>query len=105
MIRNQWYAVLSSAGLRAGRPVGGTRLGEKREHLPAPLFFEELKTGFAYGAFRENWSARCTRAIENQLDVVHQPFVHRSTTGRGNMEYRKMRQQRMKAAGEARDGA
>jgi len=29
MIRNQWYVVLESNEVRAGRPVGVTRLGEK----------------------------------------------------------------------------
>lgn len=58
--------------------------GEPRENLPEIKFFEELKEGFSYGGFSENWGVNYTRAIENQLDVVHLPFVHSTTIGRGN---------------------
>lgn len=171
MIKNQWYAVLSSKQLKKGKPIGVTRLskklvlwrtdsdqicciadkcchrgaslaagavkdehiqcpfhgfeydcsgrvvhipangkgcvispnfkvlsyivreqygfiwiwnGEARENLPEIPFFEELKSNFSYGEFHENWNVHYTRAIENQLDVVHLPFVHRTTIGRGN---------------------
>lgn len=50
---------------------------------PIP-FFEELKSGFSYGQINETWAVHYTRAIENQLDVVHLPFVHATTIGRGN---------------------
>ena len=52
--------------------------------LPEIPFFEELTNGFSYGEFSENWNVHYTRAIENQLDVVHLPFVHKTTIGRGN---------------------
>lgn len=58
--------------------------GEYRSDLPEIPFFEELRTGFSYGGFSENWNVHYTRAIENQLDVVHLPFVHKTTIGRGN---------------------
>lgn len=58
--------------------------GEPRADLPEIPFFEELKTGFSYGEISENWSVHYTRAIENQLDVVHLPFVHKTTIGRGD---------------------
>ena len=58
--------------------------GENQADLPEIPFFEELKTGFSYGGFSENWNVHYTRAIENQLDVVHLPFVHKTTIGRGN---------------------
>jgi phenylpropionate dioxygenase-like ring-hydroxylating dioxygenase large terminal subunit len=47
-------------------------------------FFEDLKSGFSYSGFSEAWGVHYTRAIENQLDVVHLPFVHKSTIGRGD---------------------
>lgn len=47
-------------------------------------FFEELKSGFSYGQISETWAVHYTRAIENQLDSVHLPFVHDTTIGRGN---------------------
>ncbi len=52
--------------------------------MPEIKFFEELKEGFSYGGFSESWGVHYTRAIENQLDVVHLPFVHNTTIGRGN---------------------
>lgn len=54
------------------------------KHLPAIPFFEELTKGFAYSSFSEPWPVHYTRAVENQLDVVHLPFVHESTIGKGN---------------------
>lgn len=54
------------------------------ETLPEIPFFEDLKEGFMYGTFAEVWNVHYTRAIENQLDVVHLPFVHDTTIGKGN---------------------
>lgn len=58
--------------------------GDQKETIPPIPFFEELKTGFTYGSFAETWEVHYTRAIENQLDVVHLPFVHKTTIGKGN---------------------
>lgn len=170
MIRNQWYAVLESKEVKAGKPVGVTRMGEKLvfwrdrngkvvcmrdvcphrgvrlsagrllEHtlqcpfhgfrfdpsgactlipangrgtpvpkalqvatyptheernfifiwwgemidtLPPVYFFESIPLEMSYSTLRDHWRTHYSRAIENQLDVVHLPFVHRSTIGRG----------------------
>ncbi len=56
--------------------------GEDRESLPQIPFFDDLKSGFTYSSFNEAWNVHYTRAAENQLDVVHLPFVHRTTIGR-----------------------
>ena len=48
-----------------------------------PFFYGELD-GFAYGEIEDHWNAHYSRAIENQLDVVHVPIVHFNTIGRGN---------------------
>jgi len=58
--------------------------GEHKEDLPEIPFFKEITEDFSYGQFSENWSVHYTRAIENQLDVVHLPFVHGDSIGRGN---------------------
>ncbi|MEX1308000.1 MAG: aromatic ring-hydroxylating dioxygenase subunit alpha [Eubacteriales bacterium] len=58
--------------------------GEYRDDLPEIPFFEHLKSRFSYGGFSETWPVHYTRAIENQLDVVHLPFVHTNSIGRGN---------------------
>ena len=52
--------------------------------LPAPEFFGNLDDSFVYASAHDRWHAHYSRAIENQLDVVHLPFVHRRTIGRGN---------------------
>lgn len=49
-----------------------------------PEFFADITEEFSYGSHREMWPVHYSRAIENQLDVVHLPFVHESTIGRGN---------------------
>ncbi len=48
-----------------------------------PFFGGELE-GFSYYEIRDSWAAHYSRAIENQLDVVHVPIVHHNTIGRGN---------------------
>jgi phenylpropionate dioxygenase-like ring-hydroxylating dioxygenase large terminal subunit len=50
---------------------------------PEPFFFKELEH-FSYSGFKDHWNVHYSRAIENQLDVVHLPFVHKTTIGRGN---------------------
>jgi phenylpropionate dioxygenase-like ring-hydroxylating dioxygenase large terminal subunit len=56
--------------------------GEPREQYPEIPFFDELE-GFDYGTYRTTQAVGYTRAIENQLDVAHLPFVHDTTIGRG----------------------
>jgi phenylpropionate dioxygenase-like ring-hydroxylating dioxygenase large terminal subunit len=56
-----------------------------KEKMPEEVpFFEELEKFYSYGEMKEVWGVHYTRAIENQLDVVHLPFVHKTTIGRGN---------------------
>ena len=57
---------------------------ENKKEVPEIPFFEDLRSGFSYGGFSETWPVHYTRAVENQLDVVHLPFVHTGTIGRGN---------------------
>ena len=57
---------------------------DEKNQIPEIPFFEDLKEGFSYGSFSETWGVHYTRAIENQLDVVHLPFVHKTTIGRGD---------------------
>ncbi|HWQ05063.1 MAG TPA: aromatic ring-hydroxylating dioxygenase subunit alpha [Longilinea sp.] len=47
-------------------------------------FFDNLDDTFFYGSSRDPWNAHYSRVIENQLDVVHLPFIHRNTIGSGN---------------------
>jgi len=53
------------------------------EDLPPPRFFDDINDGFTYATIHDMWNAHYCRAIENQLDVVHVPFVHYNTIGRG----------------------
>ena len=57
--------------------------GEPREDLPPLPWFEDLDDGFPYATFKDHWTVHYSRAIENQLDVAHLPFVHYNTIGRG----------------------
>jgi len=51
--------------------------------LAPPRFFDDLDETFVYKTVRDPWRAHYARVIENQLDVVHVPFVHHNTIGRG----------------------
>ena len=54
------------------------------KELPTPEFFDNLDETFYYGSAHDPWEAHYSRVIENQLDVVHLPFIHAKTIGRGN---------------------
>jgi len=51
--------------------------------LEPPTFFDNLDDTFYYASAHDPWDAHYSRVIENQLDVVHLPFIHRRTIGRG----------------------
>jgi len=51
--------------------------------LEPPLFFEDIDDTFYHASAHDPWDAHYSRVIENQLDVVHLPFIHRKTIGRG----------------------
>jgi phenylpropionate dioxygenase-like ring-hydroxylating dioxygenase large terminal subunit len=52
--------------------------------LTPPPFFDDLKDMKTWGTVMDPWDNHYTRVLENQLDVVHLPFVHHNTIGRGN---------------------
>jgi len=54
------------------------------EGLEAPFFFNDVDDSFSQRTRIDPWDCHYSRGIENQLDVVHLPFVHRTTIGRGN---------------------
>jgi phenylpropionate dioxygenase-like ring-hydroxylating dioxygenase large terminal subunit len=58
--------------------------GEPAGELPPLPWFENLEDDFPYLTYPYHWKTHYSRAIENQLDVVHLPFVHHNTIGRGN---------------------
>lgn len=49
-----------------------------------PFFNEDINTSYVYSEIEDHWNSHYSRCIENQLDVVHLPFVHYNTIGRGN---------------------
>ncbi|MEI7484259.1 MAG: aromatic ring-hydroxylating dioxygenase subunit alpha [Ignavibacteriota bacterium] len=57
--------------------------GDDDKTTAEPFFFKELSE-YSYSGFKDTWNVHYSRAIENQLDVVHLPFVHRTTIGRGD---------------------
>jgi phenylpropionate dioxygenase-like ring-hydroxylating dioxygenase large terminal subunit len=58
--------------------------GEEQDNLPEIPFFDTIDQSFHYSTLKDHWKTHYSRAIENQLDVLHLPFIHRSTIGRGN---------------------
>jgi phenylpropionate dioxygenase-like ring-hydroxylating dioxygenase large terminal subunit len=57
--------------------------GDEDKMTSEPFFFREL-ADFSWSGLKDHWKVHYSRAIENQLDVVHLPFVHKTTIGRGN---------------------
>jgi phenylpropionate dioxygenase-like ring-hydroxylating dioxygenase large terminal subunit len=58
--------------------------GEPKDDLPPLPWFDSIDDSFSYSTLCDHWATHYSRAIENQLDVVHLPFVHHNTIGRGN---------------------
>ncbi len=58
--------------------------GEKREKYPELPFIEDVDESFRCSTFVDHWKVHYSLCIENQLDVSHLPFVHRTTIGKGN---------------------
>ncbi len=60
--------------------------GEPRadDAYPPLPWFANINGEMVYSTIRQHWANHYARAIENQLDVVHLPFVHHNTIGRGN---------------------
>lgn len=54
----------------------------EREELP--FFYNHIDESYVYSELEDHWKSHYSRSIENQLDVVHLPFVHDTTIGRGN---------------------
>lgn len=48
-----------------------------------PKFFDDIGKEFSYIRFKQSWPVHYSRMLENQLDVMHLPFVHYNTIGRG----------------------
>jgi phenylpropionate dioxygenase-like ring-hydroxylating dioxygenase large terminal subunit len=58
--------------------------GEPQKEYPPLPWFESISENMVYCTLRDHWKCHYSRAIENQLDVVHLPFIHHNTIGRGN---------------------
>ncbi len=58
--------------------------GDAKDALPPVPYFDDLDHSFSYATYPYPWNAHYSRVIENQLDVMHLPFVHSNTIGRGN---------------------
>ncbi|MBU0955061.1 MAG: aromatic ring-hydroxylating dioxygenase subunit alpha [Spirochaetes bacterium] len=49
-----------------------------------PPYFDDLGDFTSWASYADPWNNHYTRGAENQLDVAHLPFVHRTTIGKGN---------------------
>ncbi|MGY6217206.1 Rieske 2Fe-2S domain-containing protein [Methylolobus aquaticus] len=61
--------------------------GEARAEYPSVPQFAQLAEGWRHGTIAVDWPVHYTRAIENQLDVAHLAFVHRTTIGAGSRSF------------------
>ncbi|WKY44098.1 aromatic ring-hydroxylating dioxygenase subunit alpha [Eubacteriaceae bacterium ES2] len=52
------------------------------DHLP--FFDGDVDESYSFSEIEDHWNSHYSRSIENQLDVVHLPFVHHNTIGRGD---------------------
>jgi phenylpropionate dioxygenase-like ring-hydroxylating dioxygenase large terminal subunit len=57
--------------------------GKPQDDYPSLPFFKNIDEKFFYNTSKNHWAVHYSRAIENQLDVVHLPFVHYNTIGKG----------------------
>jgi phenylpropionate dioxygenase-like ring-hydroxylating dioxygenase large terminal subunit len=58
--------------------------GEPRDQYPPLPDFDYMRDPeLVYASTTDLWNSHYSRAIENQLDVIHLPFVHYNSIGRG----------------------
>ncbi|MFZ2097661.1 MAG: aromatic ring-hydroxylating dioxygenase subunit alpha [Anaerolineales bacterium] len=58
--------------------------GEPREEYPPLPDFDYMRDpNLVYTTATDWWHSHYSRAIENQLDVIHLPFIHANSIGRG----------------------
>lgn len=70
----------------AVREVGGIVFlwyGDSEPAGEPDVFDIVTDSSYTYDHTEDSWSVDYSRVIENQLDVSHLPFVHRTTIGRG----------------------
>lgn len=53
--------------------------GAVQDSYPQVPWFEYLDGSFRYHTFQDEWPVHVSRAVENQLDMIHLAFVHRGT--------------------------
>ncbi len=58
--------------------------GHSAPNPTEPPFFGNLDDTFSGSTSKHLWRVHYSRAVENQLDLVHLPYVHRKSIGRGN---------------------
>ena len=83
-IRANVYPVLEAHGFIylfwRENPSGSAAQPDPLVNLP---WFDDLDEGLIWHGMTDHWKAHYSRVIENQLDVVHVPFIHHNTIGRG----------------------
>jgi len=57
--------------------------GPRASYPPLPDFDYMRDPRLVYSSTIDLWNSHYSRAIENQLDVIHLPYVHYNTIGRG----------------------
>jgi len=77
------YLAVKSFPLYEGHGIIWLWYGEGKPDAP-PKYFQDMDGFNAHAEYAETWDVSFPRAVENQLDVFHLPFVHYNTIGRGN---------------------
>ncbi len=77
-----WWGEPDSIGEDDG--ISAAHNARISEPVAEPVYFDDINATFSWATVRDPWEAHYSRVLENQLDVVHLPFVHNSTIGRGN---------------------
>lgn len=75
----QSYAVCEHAGIVY---LWYGDIAKRNDKLP--FFDEDIDESWVFSEIEDHWNSHYSRCIENQLDVVHLPFIHHNTIGRGN---------------------
>ena len=57
--------------------------GKPAGDIGKPPWLTDIGPEFSYASGVDRWNTHYSRAIENQLDTPHVPFVHATTIGRG----------------------
>jgi len=75
---------LESYAVREAHGIIYLWYGDASDAVETLPFFSDVSDKTVYSEFADFWPSHYSRSIENQLDVIHLPFIHHTTIGAGN---------------------